>query len=133
MATTTPARKSKATSKKTSRGPSKGKPAGRKGRNHSGSQHMKALAKANEVRLARAALKRQIAAGETTVVEVLEDHPVEADGMTVSELLASQRRWGKTRSRKLLSRLDLTESKRIGTLTERQLTLLKAALSSPSA
>jgi len=44
---------------------------------------MKALAKANEVRLARAALKRQIAPGETTVVEVLEEHPVEADGMTV--------------------------------------------------
>lgn len=133
MATTAPARKSKATSKQTKRGSAKAKPAGRNGRNHSGSQHMRALAKANEVRLARASLKRSIAAGDTTVAEVLDDHPLEAEGMTVAELLASQRRWGKTRSRKLLSRLDLTESKRIGTLTERQMKLLKAALTSPGA
>lgn len=132
MTTATPA--SQAKTKKTSKQKTRrAKASGGKGRNDSDSQHMRALAKANEVRLARASLKRQIASGDLTVAEVLSDYPVEAEGMTVSELLASQRRWGRTRSRKLLSRLDLTENKRIGTLTERQLTLLTAALNAPSA
>jgi len=131
---TTAATSTKARNTKTSK-PKKAKASapGSRGRNDSDSQHMKALAKANEVRLARAALKRQIASGEIAVAEVLNDYPSEAEGMTVSELLASQRRWGRTRSRKLLSRLDLTENKRIGTLTERQLSLLTAALNAPSA
>ena len=125
----------KARSNKNTKSSSKRAKAGSKskGRNNSDSQHMKALAKANEVRLARASLKRRIAAGEISVAQVLADYPPEAEGMTVSELLSSQRRWGRTRSRKLLSRLDLTENKRIGTLTERQMTLLTAALNAPSA
>lgn len=132
MATAAPATKTRNT--KSTKSSSNGSKAGNsKGRNNSDSQHMRALAKANEVRLARASLKRQIAAGDLAVAEVLADYPPEAEGMTVSELLSSQRRWGRTRSRKLLSRLDLTENKRIGTLTERQMTLLTAALSAPSA
>jgi hypothetical protein len=133
MTTAAPATKTKAAKKTAKPKTRKAKAAGSKGRNSSDSQHMKALAKANEVRLARASLKRQIAAGDLKVAEVLNDYPAEAEGMTVSELLASQRRWGRTRSRKLLSRLDLTENKRIGTLTERQLSLLTAALNAPSA
>jgi hypothetical protein len=130
---TTAATASKAKTKTSKTKTRKAKANGSRSRNNSDSQHMRALAKANEVRLARASLKRQIAAGELTVAEVLNDYPAEAEGMTVSELLASQRRWGRTRSRKLLSRLDLTENKRIGTLTERQLSLLTAALNAPSA
>lgn len=132
MATAAPATKARS-SKTTKSNGKRAKADSSKGRNNSDSQHMKALAKANEVRLARASLKRQIAAGELSVAEVLADFPPEAEGMTVSELLSSQRRWGRTRSRKLLSRLDLTENKRIGTLTERQMTLLTAALNAPSA
>jgi len=131
---TTAATSTKAKTRKTGKPKTrKAKGNGSRGSNNSDSQHMRALAKANEVRLARASLKRQIAAGELTVAEVLNDYPAEAEGMTISELLASQRRWGRTRSRKLLSRLDLTENKRIGTLTERQLSLLTAALNAPSA
>ena len=37
--------------------------------------------------------------------------------MPISELLAAQRRWGRTRSRKFLGQLGLSENKRIGTLT----------------
>ena len=36
-------------------------------------QHMRALAQANRVRLARAELKRQVAEGETTVAEIVLD------------------------------------------------------------
>ena len=48
--------------------------------------------------------------------------------MTISELLTSQRRWGRTRARKFLSPLSLNENKRLGTLTARQRNLLSAEL-----
>ena len=92
------------------------------------SQCMQALARANEVRLARAALKRDVCAGRRHVAEVILDSPWEADSMSLSELLCSQRRWGRARSRKLLSSIALSEGKRVGTLTERQRRLLVAAL-----
>jgi len=92
------------------------------------SQCMQALARANEVRLARAALKRDVGAGRREVTEVVLDSPWEADSMSLSELLCSQRRWGRARSRKLLSSIALNEAKRIGTLTDRQRRLLVAAL-----
>lgn len=92
------------------------------------SQCMEALARANEVRLARAALKREISAGGRNITEVITDSPWEAESMSLSELLCSQRRWGRARSRKLLSSTALSEGKRVGSLTERQRRVLVAAL-----
>jgi hypothetical protein len=91
-------------------------------------QCMEALARANEVRLARAALKREICAGNRSVTEVIMDSPWEAESMSLSELLCSQRRWGRARSRKLLASAALGEGKKIGSLTERQRRVLTAAL-----
>jgi hypothetical protein len=92
------------------------------------SQCMEALARANQVRLARAALKRDISAGRRSITAVIMESPWEADSMSLSELLCSQRRWGRARSRKLLSSTALSEGKRVGTLTERQRRILVAAL-----
>jgi hypothetical protein len=92
-------------------------------------QHMQALARANRVRLARAELKRSIGRGDVDVAEVIRDCPWETESMTLSELLTSQRRWGRTRARKLLQGLALSENKRLGTLTPRQRAILSSALS----
>ena len=91
-------------------------------------QCMQALARANEVRLARAALKRDISAGSRSVTDVILSSPWEADSMSLSELLCSQRRWGRARSRKLLASATLSEGKRLGTLTDRQRRVLVAQL-----
>jgi hypothetical protein len=91
-------------------------------------QCMEALARANEVRLARAALKRDVSAGRRSVVDVVSDSPWESESMTLSELLCSQRRWGRARSRKLLASAALGEGKKVGTLTERQRRILVSAL-----
>jgi hypothetical protein len=91
-------------------------------------QCMEALARANEVRLARAALKRDISAGRRSVVEVINESPWEAESMGLSELLCSQRRWGRARSRKLLASAALGEGKKVGTMTERQRRILVAAM-----
>jgi hypothetical protein len=95
-------------------------------------QHMQALARANEVRLARAGLKRQVAVGEVTAAEVVLASPWEAESMTVCDLLLSQRRWGHQRCRKLLAQVPMSETKTVGTMTDRQRTALAALLSAPA-
>ena len=83
-------------------------------------QHLVALARANRVRLARAALKRNIASGETEVAQILPDNTWEVESMTVADLLACQRRWGVTRCRRFLAKSRISETRTVGTLTERQ-------------
>jgi hypothetical protein len=85
-----------------------------------GPQHMRALERANQVRLARAELKRRVADGEIDVAAVILDCPWEARSMAISDLLMSQRRWGQTRCRKFLTQIPLSENKALGSLTERQ-------------
>jgi hypothetical protein len=94
-------------------------------------QHMQALRRANEVRLARAQLKRRVGDGTVSVSEVIRECPWESASMTVIELLLSQRRWGTTRCSKLLAHVDLPEGKTIGAMTERQRRALASALISP--
>ena len=83
-------------------------------------QHMRALAQANRVRLARAELKRQVAEGETTVAEIVLARPWEAESMSIADLLMSQHRWGRTRCRRFLASISMVETKTIGSMTERQ-------------
>lgn len=91
-------------------------------------QHLQALERANRVRLARAALKRSIASGEISITKVITECPWQTETMTLSELLRSQSRWGRTRTRKLLASVGLSENKRLETLTERQRMLLVSQL-----
>jgi hypothetical protein len=90
---------------------------------------MQALARANQVRLARAELKRQVADGELSVADVVLGCPWEAASMTISDLLMSQHRWGRTRCRRFLMSISMTETKTIGSMTERQRRALAAGLS----
>src|SRR5580693_582777 len=75
-------------------------------------QYMRALERANEVRVARAELKRRVAYGD----------------IEVADLMMSQRRWGATRSRKIMALLPLSERKTVGSLTSRQRGALAAVL-----
>jgi hypothetical protein len=93
-----------------------------------GPQHMLALERANRVRLARASLKRKVAAGKADAAEVVLSCPWEVESMSISELLMSQKRWGRTRCRKFLQSIGMSENKSIGTLTERQRVTLAALL-----
>jgi hypothetical protein len=92
-------------------------------------QHMQALAMANRVRLARASLKRRVGSNEMTAAEVIVTCPWEAETMPIMDLLMSQRRWGRTRCRKFLTSIQMSETKRIGSLTDRQRRTLAALLS----
>ena len=96
-------------------------------------QHLRALEYANRVRLARARLKRKIAAGEVFAAEVILECPWQAQSMSISDLLMSQKRWGRTRCRRLLVSLGVPENKQVGTLTDRQRIAVAAMLSAKKA
>jgi hypothetical protein len=85
-----------------------------------GSQRLRALERANRVRIARARLKREIAAGELTAAEVILRPRREIEGMPIAGVLLSQRRWGEDRCRGFLAGLGMSEAKTIGSMTERQ-------------
>ena len=85
-----------------------------------GQQHLEALEHANRVRLGRAQLKREVAAGELSASEVIHASPWQVNSMEISDLLMSQKRWGRARCRRLLVSINVPENKKIGTLTERQ-------------
>lgn len=87
-------------------------------------QRLRALERANEIRLARAELKRRIADGDMSAAEVILTPPCAASSWAIGDLLMSQRRWGSTRCRKFLVRNQINETKPVGTLTERQRRLL---------
>ena len=91
-------------------------------------QHLRALQHANRVRLARAELKRKIAAQEISAADVVLECPWEAASMDVSDVLMAQRRWGRARCRRLLLSLGMPENKQVGTLTARQRHALAALL-----
>jgi hypothetical protein len=91
---------------------------------------MRALARANEVRLARAELKRKVAAEELDVADVILGCPWEAHSMAVADLLMSQRRWGQTRCRRFLAQIPMSEKKTVGSMTDRQRRTLAAMLAS---
>ncbi|MEA2191702.1 MAG: hypothetical protein QOI73_1823 [Solirubrobacteraceae bacterium] len=91
-------------------------------------QHMQALRRANEVRLARAELKRSVAEGRTTVSTIILACPWEAASMTIAELLLSQRRWGATRCSRFLGAIGMSETKTVGSMTDRQRRALAAMI-----
>jgi hypothetical protein len=91
-------------------------------------QHIRALEHANRVRLARAALKRAVQAGDLGAEQIVRSCPWEAETMSVSELLRSQSRWGRTRTRKFLVPLAVSENRQLGRLTLRQREALATAL-----
>jgi hypothetical protein len=92
-------------------------------------QYMRALERANKVRLARAELKRKVSMDEIDAAEVILDCPWEAHSMAVADLLMSQRRWGQTRCRKFLAQIPMSEKKTIGSMTDRQRRTLAEMLS----
>ena len=91
-------------------------------------QHMQSLERATEIRNARGILKRRVANGELTVVDVLKDTPRCAATMTLYDLLRAQRQWGPYRAAMFLEDADLREDKKVGELTQRQCNVVTALL-----
>jgi hypothetical protein len=87
-----------------------------------------ALQLANDARSGRAELKRQIAAGTVRVCDVLVDPPPAATGISVAALLLSQRGWGCIKTRRFLSSNDISETRKLGELSQCRRELLATEL-----
>ena len=91
-------------------------------------QSIEALAYGNRIRLDRAQIRRDINAGHTTVAEVLLDLPDCCRTMSLEKLLTAQNRWGITRTYALLGRVQMGPTKRLHTLTMRQVAIISREL-----
>ena len=83
-------------------------------------QRLEALAHANEVRSARAGLKRDLKAGRTHAVNVLADPPEYVETMKILDLLLAAPKWGQVKAMYALRRCAISPSKTVGGLSARQ-------------
>lgn len=85
-------------------------------------QRRVALVEAQRVRQVQAQVKQMLKAGEVTFAQVLArvDDADEVARMRVSDVLRALPRMGPVRSRRLMERLDIAASRRLGGLGERQ-------------
>jgi hypothetical protein len=90
----------------------------------SSEQRVRALGRANEVRLARAELKRRIGDGDLSAADVIMLCPEGAKSWPMLDMLMSQRRWGSKRCRAFLEANQIGELKPVGALTQRQKVML---------
>ncbi|MDA3937527.1 MAG: integration host factor, actinobacterial type [Actinomycetota bacterium] len=97
--------------------------------NLSDEDRKKALAKAAEARQKRAALRAKIKDGDMTFVDVMSksDDPIVAR-MKVATLLESLPGYGKAKAAKIMTELEISESRRVQGLGSRQRDALMARL-----
>lgn len=83
-------------------------------------QRMEALARANEIRRARARIKKDIAAGRTRLVDVIAQPPDYALTMRVRVLLRVARGLGDVKVDQIMGRCRISPAKTLGGLSRRQ-------------
>ena len=88
----------------------------------SADQRREALAQANQVRRPRAQLKRDLKRGRVSVVDLIADPPSYLASAKVMELLRALPGYGPIKATRLLERCQVSLTKTVGGLTERQRT-----------
>ncbi len=83
-------------------------------------QRLRALEQANEVRTARARLKKQLASGEIELVQILADPPACVRTARMRDLLLEVPKIGSVRAGRILAQCGIAHSKTLGGLTDRQ-------------
>jgi hypothetical protein len=91
-------------------------------------QRMDALQRANEIRTRRAALKRDLKAGRTSIHELLLGPPDYLETAKVFDMLLAVPKYGRVKVNKILVQCRISPSKTIGGLSERQRTELVGLL-----
>ncbi len=87
-------------------------------------QRLEALRRANDIRVRRAQLKKDIKSGAARIEEILEARPGYVETAKVFDMLMSVPKFGKVKVTRLLNQCRISESKTVGGLSERQRTEL---------
>ena len=89
---------------------------------------MEALKRANDIRTARATLKKDLKAGRKTIHTILLDPPEYLLTAKVFDMLLAVPKYGRVKANKVLVQCRISPSKTIGGLSERQRTELVSML-----
>jgi len=83
-------------------------------------QRMDALKRANDIRTARAQLKRDLKGGRTTIQELLSSPPEYVMTAKVFDMLLAVPKYGRVKANRVLNQCRISPAKTIGGLSERQ-------------
>lgn len=83
-------------------------------------QRMRALRRANEIRSARAQLKRDLKAGKVRIEQLLADPPEYVLSAKTFDMIVAVPKYGRVKANKILNQCRISPSKTIGGLSERQ-------------
>lgn len=85
---------------------------------------MEALKRANDIRTARAKLKKDLKAGRRTIQDLLNEPPEYVMTAKVFDMLLATPKFGRVKANKILQQCRISPSKTVGGLSERQRTEL---------
>ena len=87
-------------------------------------QRMEALRRANDIRTARAKLKKDLKAGRVSIHKILLDPPEYLLTAKVFDMLLAVPKYGRVKANRILNQCRISPSKTIGGLSQRQRTEL---------
>jgi hypothetical protein len=83
-------------------------------------QRMDALRRANEIRVRRAQLKKDLKAGSVSVEDILSNPPSYVETAKVMDILMAVPKFGRVKAARFLNQCRVSQSKTVGGLSERQ-------------
>jgi hypothetical protein len=87
-------------------------------------QRMDALKRANDIRVKRAQLKKDLKGGQARIDEILRDPPDYVSTAKVLDMLMAVPKFGHVKAKRYLTLCRISESKTVGGLSDRQRTEL---------
>jgi hypothetical protein len=83
-------------------------------------QRMEALKRANDIRVRRAQLKKDLKTGSVQVDEILRNPPEYVSTAKVFDILMAVPKFGRVKAARFLNQCRISQSKTVGGLSERQ-------------
>jgi hypothetical protein len=83
-------------------------------------QRMEALKRANDIRVRRAQLKKDLKEGRIHIEEILLDPPEYVSTAKVFDMLMAVPKFGRVKAARLLNQCRISQSKTVGGLSDRQ-------------
>ena len=83
-------------------------------------QRMEALKRANDIRVRRAQLKKDLKSGDARIEQILSNPPEYVSTAKVFDMLMAVPKFGRVKAARLLNQCRISQSKTVGGLSERQ-------------
>ena len=83
-------------------------------------QRMEALRRANDIRVKRAQLKRDLKSGAMSIEKILGDPPEWVETAKVFDMLMAVPKFGRVKAARFLNQCRISQSKTVGGLSDRQ-------------